>query len=87
MKTENTMKKTLFYASDLCGPCGEVKDALEANPSLAKLVTVVSTDTKRGDAAATKAKIDVVPTFVRPDGKRLEGFPGVPKLRKFLEGK
>lgn len=80
-------KKTILYASTFCGPCGEVKDALEANPALARLVTVVSTDTKKGDAAATKAKIDAVPTFVRPDGRRLEGYPGLAKLKKFLEGK
>ena len=79
--------KTILYASPYCGPCMETKDALKANPDLAARVQFVNATTKAGDAAATKAGIEAVPTFVRPDGKRLEGFPGVAKLRKFLEGK
>lgn len=84
-KTTPTAPTTaIFYASEFCGPCQDAKEMLKKDAALAAAITVIKTDTKRGNAAAEKAGIEVVPTFIRADGKRIEGVPSAARLRKFL---
>lgn len=83
-KTTTAPTTAIFYASEFCGPCQDAKELIAKDPGLKAAITVVKTDTKKGSAAAEKANIEVVPTFIRADGKRIEGVPSAARLRKFL---
>jgi len=76
--------KAKFYSGKYCGPCIEMKETIKADPALKKAIQVVDCDSKKGSAEADAAGIRVTPTFVRPDGKRLEGMPSAARLKKFL---
>jgi protein-disulfide isomerase len=80
------MKKAVFYSGRYCGPCIEMKETIGADPALKKVIKVIDCDSKAGSKLADAAKIKVTPTFVREDGKRLEGVPSAARLKKFLEG-
>jgi|LakMenEpi03Aug12_release.lakeMendotaPanAssembly.Ray.scaffolds.fasta_scaffold2929415_1 protein-disulfide isomerase len=57
-----------------------MKEIIERDPALKEAIEIVNCD------SADAAGIEVTPTFVRPDGKRLEGVPSAARLKKFLGG-
>jgi protein-disulfide isomerase len=83
--------RVLFFSSPYCGPCHEAKEILAKDPELGKKIRVVDTATKSGSRLAETYNIEATPTFVRPDGKRLEGLPEGPRalasLRRFVGGR
>jgi protein-disulfide isomerase len=89
-KKTTTDDRVLFFSSPYCGPCEEAKEVIDKDPELKKRIRVVDTTTDRGDKLAEAHKIEVTPTFVRGDGKRLEGLPdgprGLANLKRFVGG-
>ena len=83
---EKNMKKATFYSGRYCGPCIDMKELVKSDPDLKKAIKIVDCDSKAGGKLADEAKIEVTPTFVREDGKRLEGVPSAARLKKFLGG-
>lgn len=80
------MKKATFYSGQFCSPCIDMKAVIAKDPDLKKHIKIVNCDTKAGSRLAEAADIAVTPTFIREDGKRLEGVPTAAKLKKFLGG-
>lgn len=85
-KVAKKAAKATFYSGEFCGPCIEMKAIIAADPALKEAIEIVNCDTRAGSKRADAAGIEVTPTFVRPDGKRLEGVPSAARLRKFLGG-
>ena len=57
---------------------------LAKHPDLAERLEVIDVD--EHEALAERYKIQAVPTFVRPDGKRESGAMNAKELRAFLGG-
>lgn len=81
------MKATLYSAS-WCGPCGLLKAELrkKENADVKALIRVVDVDSKAGAKESEAARVNVMPTLVREDGKRRIGVYTGKSLRKWLGG-
>jgi len=80
--------KATLYSSSWCGPCGVLKAELrkKENADVKALIRVVDVDSKAGAKESEAAKVNVMPTLVREDGKRRIGVYTAKSLRKWLGG-
>ena len=81
-----TEARTLFFTATWCAPCQQMKKALGRADAAAvsALLRVVDIDTPAGEKLAAKHRVQCVPTFIRPDGKRQEGSSTVKQLAKWI---
>lgn len=78
--------KVMFFYSDGCGWCQKEKSEV-----LSKLgkegyrVKPINSDTDAGYQLFNKHQVTGTPTFIVPDGQRLDGFQEYDALKKFLD--
>lgn len=83
-KQEQT--KTIMFAADWCPSCKVMKKLITktGNEAFAEAVDMVDVDTSEGAKLAESFRVNSIPTFVRPDGKKFAGPMNAAAFKKFL---